>query len=162
MGNVRGTRTLNSKWDFKRIVAILVLVAIFVVSVCFIRFGLVEESEDSATSHFVRATVSQLIQDNTHKDETTEGILRGSQEVIVQISSGPFRGKKYQTTNYLSALFNINAQEGTRVIVRLDPQNDGYSAFIYSYDRNDYNTVGGDFEFPQFHDTQYSKQEVAG
>ncbi|ADL33011.1 YibE/F-like protein [Butyrivibrio proteoclasticus B316] len=135
MGNVRGTRTLNSKWDFKRIVAIFVLMAIFVVSVCFIRFGLVEKSESSATSHFVRATVSQLIQDNTQKDENTEGILRGSQEVIVQISSGPFKGKKYQTTNYLSALFNINAQEGTRVIVRLDPQSDGYSAFIYSYDR---------------------------
>ena len=135
MGNVRGTRTLNSKWDFKRIVAILVLMAIFVVSVCFIRFGLVEKSESSATSHFARATVLQLIQDNTQKDENTEGILRGSQEVIVQISSGPFKGKKYQTTNYLSALFNINAQEGTRVIVRLDPQSDGYSAFIYSYDR---------------------------
>lgn len=54
MGNVRGTRTLNSKWDFKRIVAIFVLMAIFVVSVCFIRFGLVEKSESSATSHFVR------------------------------------------------------------------------------------------------------------
>ena len=135
MGNVRGTRTLNSKWDFKRIAAITILVAIFVVSVCLIRFGLVEKSDTSATSHFVRARVTQLIQDNTQRDENTEGILRGSQEVIVQVSSGAFKGKQYQTTNYLSALFNINAQEGTRVIVRLDPQGEGYSAFIYSYDR---------------------------
>ena len=135
MGNVRGTRTLNPKWDFKRIAAITILVAIFVVSVCLIRFGLVEKSDTSATSHFVRARVTQLIQDNTQRDENTEGILRGSQEVIVQVSSGAFKGKQYQTTNYLSALFNINAQEGTRVIVRLDPQGEGYSAFIYSYDR---------------------------
>jgi uncharacterized membrane protein len=77
-----------------------------------------------------------LLQDNTQRDDKTEGILRGSQEVIVEALSGPFKGKHYQTTNYLSALYNINAQEGTRVVLRFDPQGDGYTAFIYSYDRS--------------------------
>ena len=137
MGNVRGNRPTNSKWDSKRIAAIIILVAIFVLSYCLIHFGLVQDDGNKSTSFFVRAKVTELIQDNTLADASTEGLLRGSQEVIVEISSGQFRGKKFQTTNYMSTLFNVNCQPGTRVIVRLDPkvESEGYSAFIYTYDR---------------------------
>nr|WP_297770506.1 YibE/F family protein [uncultured Butyrivibrio sp.] len=102
-----------------------------------IHFGLVQKDENKSTSHFVRAKVVSLIINNTQADETTEGLLRGSQEVIVEVTSGQFKGKQYQTSNYMSMLFNINCKEGTRVIVRLDPrsEDEGYSAFIYSYDR---------------------------
>ncbi len=137
MGNVRGNKSTNSKWDSTRIAAIIILVAIFVLSYFLIHFGLVQKDENKSTSHFVRAKVVSLIINNTQADETTEGLLRGSQEVIVEVTSGQFRGKQYQTSNYMSMLFNINCKEGTRVIVRLDPrsEDDGYSAFIYSYDR---------------------------
>ncbi len=137
MGNVRGNKSTNSKWDSTRIAAIIILVAIFVLSYFLIHFGLVQKDENKSTSHFVRAKVVSLIINNTQADETTEGLLRGSQEVIVEVTSGQFRGKQYQTSNYMSMLFNINCKEGTRVIVRLDPrsEDEGYSAFIYSYDR---------------------------
>ncbi|SCY49275.1 YibE/F family protein [Butyrivibrio sp. INlla14] len=137
MGNVRGNKSTNSKWDSTRIAAIIILVAIFVLSYFLIHFGLVQKDENKSTSHFVRAKVVSLIINNTQADETTEGLRRGSQEVIVEVTSGQFRGKQYQTSNYMSMLFNINCKEGTRVIVRLDPrsEDDGYSAFIYSYDR---------------------------
>ncbi len=136
MGIIRGNLSSNSKWDSKRIGAIVVLVALFVLSYCLIHFGLVQEDETKSTSHFVRAKVIKLIQNNTQADESTEGILRGSQEVIVQVVSGKFKGKQYQTTNYMSTLFNVDAREGAHVIVRLDPQGEGYSAFIYSSDRS--------------------------
>ena len=126
----------GSKWDSKRIIAVLVLTAIFILSYFLIHVFLIEKEEaTSAKSEFAKARVTAVLQDNTQRDETTEGVLRGSQEVIVEILSGSCKGKQYQTTNYLSALYNINAKEGTRVIVRLDPQGEGVSAFIYSYDR---------------------------
>lgn len=126
----------GSKWDSKRIIAVLVLTAIFILSYFLIHSFLIEKEEaTSAKSEFARGRVTAMLQDNAQRDETTEGVLRGSQEVIVEILSGPYKGKQYQTTNYLSALYNINAQEGTGVIVRLDPQGEGVSAFIYSYDR---------------------------
>ena len=135
MGLLRGNNT-NIRWDSKRIATIVVLVALFFTAYCLIHFVLIEKEEDSSTSFFVRGKVVNLMQDNTQADDTTEGVLRGSQEVIVEITSGKFKGKQYQTTNYLSTLFNIDAQVGTRVIVRLDPKGEGYSAFIYSYDRS--------------------------
>lgn len=126
----------GKSWDKRRVVAVLVLTAIFILSYCFIHFFMIEKVEAaSARSEFARARVITLLQDNTQRDESTEGVLRGSQEVIVEILSGNLQGKKFQTTNYLSALYNINAQEGAKVIVRLDPQGESYSAFIYSYDR---------------------------
>jgi uncharacterized membrane protein len=106
------------------------------VTYCLIHFLLIQKTENtSARSEFARARVVSVLQDNTQRDENTEGVLRGSQEVILEVLSGTKKGKQYQTTNYLSALYNINAKEGARVIVRLDPQGDGVSAFIYSYDR---------------------------
>ncbi len=137
MGNVRVNKSTNSKWDSTRIAAIIILVAIFVLSYFLIHFGLVQKDENKSTSHFVRAKVVSLIINNTQADETTEGLLRGSQEVIVEVTSGQFKGKQYETSNYMSMIFNINCKEGTRAIVRLDPrsEDEGYSAFIYSYDR---------------------------
>lgn len=138
MGAVsRGEKSkAGSIWNLQRIIAIIAMVAIFFAAYCLIHFGLVQPDDTKSTSHFVKAKVVSLLLDNTQADESTEGILRGSQEVIVEVTSGQFKGKQYQTSNYLSMLFNINAKEGTRVIVRLDPQGDGYSAFIYSYDRS--------------------------
>ena len=126
----------GSIWNLQRIIAIFAMVAIFFAAYCLIHFGLVQPDDTKSTSHFVKAKVVSLLLDNTQADESTEGILRGSQEVIIEVTSGQFKGQQYQTSNYLSMLFNINAKEGTRVIVRLDPQGDGYSAFIYSYDRS--------------------------
>ena len=119
-----------------RWIALGILLALFFVSLFSIRVFLIEPADSIATSKFVRGRVVALIQDNTQRDDKTEGILRGSQEVIVEALSGQFKGKQYQTTNYLSALYNIDAQLGTKVILRFDPQSDGYTAFIYSYDRS--------------------------
>lgn len=90
-------------------------------------------AEESST--YVRAVVSQVLSDHTEKDEATENMLRGSQDVIVKILTGENKGKEYLTTNYVSALYNTNAQLGTKVIVRLDKTEEKVTAFIYCYDR---------------------------
>ena len=139
MGSIKGSGgsvSLPSKWDNKRIIAVVVLTATFILSYFLIHFFLIEKAEStSAKSEFAKGRVVSVLQDNTQRDESTEGVLRGSQEVIVEILSGTQKGKQFLTTNYLSALYNINAKEGAKVIVRLDPQGDSVSAFIYSYDR---------------------------
>ena len=135
LGKTKGSG--GGKWDTGRIIAVSLLVALFVVAYFVIHNFVVTEDKDSTTSHFVKARVVALIQDNTQVDESTEGVLRGSQEVIVMVTSpGEFQNKQYQTTNYLSALFNIDCQLGTKVVLRLDPYQEGYNAFIYSYDRS--------------------------
>lgn len=131
MGKSSAGSMKSARW-----IAVGCLIALFLVALFCIRMFLIEPSDSVASSKFVRGRVVTLLQDNTQRDDKTEGILRGSQEVIVEALSGPFKGKQYQTTNYLSALYNIDAREGTKVVLRFDPQGDGYTAFIYSYDRS--------------------------
>lgn len=88
------------------------------------------------TSSYAKAVVTELIADNTAKDEQYEGVLRGTQEISIEILSGEQKGESYQVTNYLSALYNIDCQEDTKIIVRIDMREDGTSNIaIYNYDR---------------------------
>lgn len=131
-----GDVSARSVWDARRIIAVLILTGIFIVAYCLIHFLLIQKTENTgARSEFARARITNVLQDNTAVDPNTENVLRGSQEVILEVLSGSQKGKQYQTSNYLGTFFNIDAKEGAKVIVRLDPQGDGYSAFIYSYDR---------------------------
>lgn len=88
------------------------------------------------SSSYAKARVTKLIENNTQADGNSEGVLRGSQEVLLEIISGDKKGESYQTTNYMSALYNIDCQEGTRIVVRLDERENGdISVFVYNYDR---------------------------
>ncbi|SFL34296.1 Uncharacterized membrane protein [Lachnospiraceae bacterium KH1T2] len=124
-------------WTRIRIIALLACFFFFTITYFFIHNVLIQKDNSKSTSVYVRGKVVDLIQDNTSVDHSTENVLRGDQDVIVQILSGAHKGEQYETVNYMSALYNINCQEGTGVIVRLDPiEAGGYSAYIYSYDRS--------------------------
>ncbi len=91
--------------------------------------------EEGATT-YAKARVLELLSDDTQIDEDYEGALRGKQEIIVQITEGIRKGESYQITNYLSALFNIDCQQGTKIVARIDEQSDGeIEVSVYSYNR---------------------------
>lgn len=91
--------------------------------------------EEEESSVYARAIVTEMITDDTAPDEKTENMLRGSQNVTVKVLTGEYKGKEYLTTNYISVLYNTNAQVGTKVIVRLDKVDGKITTFIYCYDR---------------------------
>lgn len=69
-------------------------------------------------------------------DKEYENVLRGSQQISLKITSGKHKGEIYEVKNYMSALFNINCQKGTKVVVRIDFRDDGsYNVSVYNYDR---------------------------
>lgn len=122
--------------QWSRWVAIAVLTLVFTGLYVYVNQVLVEDREQVKDTFYVRAKVVQMLQDNTVMDSNSEGILRGSQEVIAEVVSGDYKGKQYQTTNYLSLLYNVNAQVGTKVILCMNVRSSGeINASIYSYDR---------------------------
>jgi uncharacterized membrane protein len=84
---------------------------------------------------YYKAKVLKVIEDNTEADESTEGVKRGSQKLEVQITEGPCKGDTVSIDNYLSALFNIYAKAGTRLILRATIYEDGPNFSVYNYDR---------------------------
>ena len=86
---------------------------------------------------FTPARVTAVLSDNAAPDEENgEGRRVGTQELEIQLLSGPHKDEILPLTNHMSALFNVDVEEGDRVIVRLITQEDGtYYAAMFNYDR---------------------------
>lgn len=97
------------------------------------------EGEATAASQlvFTPAKVTAVLSDTATPDtENGEGRRVGTQELEVRLLSGPHKDEILPLTNYMSALFNVDVEEGDRVIVRLISQEDGsYYAAMFNYDR---------------------------
>lgn len=86
---------------------------------------------------FAVAKVTQVLADNAEPDAWTEGRRLGEQLLEVEVLTGKHKGAVLQTYNYLSAYLNVDAKTGTRVIVRLDYDDNGglYVVSVPNYDR---------------------------
>lgn len=120
-----------------RMFSIIIAVVLFAISYYYIQtFMDKREPLEENETKYVKAQVVQLLSDDTEMDENYEGALRGTQEIMVEIKEGEKKGETYQVTNYLSALYNINCQEGTKIVVRMDERSDGSLEFsVYNYNR---------------------------
>ncbi|BCJ94497.1 hypothetical protein acsn021_20660 [Anaerocolumna cellulosilytica] len=84
---------------------------------------------------YYKGKVMQVQEDTTVVDEATEGVRRGSQKLLIKITEGPDKGKIIALDNYLSALYNIYAKEGTKLVLRATMYEEGTNYSIYNYDR---------------------------
>ena len=76
-------------------------------------------------------------EDDGEAQDWTEGRRIGQQQLEVEILTGEWKGVRLETINYLTIYTNVDAREGTRIIVRLDVDDDGqpYVVSVPNYDR---------------------------
>ena len=98
-----------------------------------------EDSELTAAQKrlFASARVIDVLAEDAQPDDWTEGLRLGSQHLELEILSGPYKGAVLEAINYLTAYANVDCDLGTRVIVRLDVDENGdpYVVSIPNYDR---------------------------
>ncbi len=87
---------------------------------------------------FVVAKVTGISNDNAAPDTWTEGRRIGNQELKIKILTGKHKGAVLDTINYIDAYYNVDAKLGTRIIVRLDYNDEGdlYVVAVTNYDRS--------------------------
>jgi uncharacterized membrane protein len=85
--------------------------------------------------YYYKAKVLDVLEDSTVIDSQTEGVRKGSQSLKIEITSGKYKGEVITIENYLSALYNIYAKPGTKIIVRATMYEEGPNFSIYNYDR---------------------------
>ena len=130
-------KIISNKNSIKWIVLIGALIAFFAFAYW---LNMPEEGAyDTAASkvNFQRAKVVEVLSDSASEDKWTEGLRLGTQEVNVELTSGEFKGQTLYTVNYLNAYTNIDLKEGTKIIVRLDFDEQGtpYIVSIVNYNR---------------------------
>ena len=96
-----------------------------------------ETTPDSGRLVYAPAKVTAVLSDNAQEDfENAEGRRVGDQELEIQILSGDHKDEFMTVTNYMSALFNVDVQQGDRIIVRImTDENGSYYASVFNYDR---------------------------
>ena len=96
-----------------------------------------ETAVDSSRMVYAPARVTAVLSDNAQEDfENAEGRRVGDQELEIRILSGDHKDEIMTVTNYMSALFNVDVQQGDRIIVRIMTDEDGsYYASVFNYDR---------------------------
>ena len=86
---------------------------------------------------FAVAKVTDVLEDNASPDTWTEGRRIGQQLLEVEVLTGEHKGAVLEATNFLSAYANVDAKVGTRIIVRLDVDEQGepYVVSVPAYNR---------------------------
>lgn len=86
---------------------------------------------------FAVAEVTDVLADNASPDTWTEGRRIGQQLLEVKVLTGEHKGAVLKAANFLSAYANVDAKVGTKVIVRLDVDEQGelYVVSVPAYNR---------------------------
>lgn len=113
--------------------SLLIFLALFF----YAREGRSTYDRDGAGITYETARVLAVLADNTEADPSTENVLRGSQELELEILTGRYAGETVRTSNYLSAFYNVHAREGMKLAVSINTVEEGvYSVSIYNYSRD--------------------------
>ena len=121
----------------KTLPMLIVLAVLAVAAVWINRSGEDGSATDSGRMVYAPAKVTAILSDNAQEDfENAEGRRVGNQELEIQILSGDHKDEIMTVTNYMSALFNVDVQQGDRIIVRImTDENGSYYASVFNYDR---------------------------
>lgn len=87
------------------------------------------EPERTATTAskrmFASARVLEVLDDDAEAQDWTEGRRIGKQALFIELTSGPWKGETCTVMNDMTAYTNVDAKAGTRIIVRLETDEDG-------------------------------------
>ncbi len=121
----------------KTLPMLIVLAVLAVAAVWINRSGEDGTATDSGRMVYAPAKVTAVLSDNAQEDfDNAEGRRVGDQELEIQILSGDHKDEIMTVTNYMSALFNVDVQQGDRIIVRImTDENGSYYASVFNYDR---------------------------
>lgn len=121
-----------------RVLPVVIVLAILAgIAVWINRLNENETTPDSGRLVYAPAKVTAVLSDNAREDfENAEGRRVGDQELELRILSGEHKDEIMTVTNYMSALFNVDVQQGDRIIVRImTDENGSYYASVFNYDR---------------------------
>lgn len=122
----------------------LIASSLILVLLCGIFFALYLYSHDETSdtvspsdySEYDKGVVVDVLSDNCVADEVSEGSYRGTQILLVEVTSGQYKGETLKVNNDIGPLFSSRVQEGDGVVMIISTYSDGtVTAAVYEYNR---------------------------
>jgi len=87
-------------------------------------------------AEYERGTVTMVLSDNTEQDATSDNSWRGEQLLLVEVTSGQYRGQTLQVSNYVGPLYSVPLEVGDSAVLIISTYADGsHIGTVYEYDR---------------------------
>lgn len=97
------------------------------------------EAEPPAATEYAEyetGVIRQILADNTEPDPTADGGYRGEQMLLVEVTSGRYKGETLQAYNYVGPLYGVPLGAGDGCTLILSTYADGsHTASVYEYNR---------------------------
>lgn len=122
----------KNKWS----VIILVLAAVIFIAARI--WAAPDNSTQQADEYaeYEKGVVTQVLTDNTEPDEVAEGNARGEQTLLVEVTSGRYKGETLKVSNFAGPLYGAPVSEGDGVVMIISTYEDGsHTATVYEYNR---------------------------
>ena len=138
-GHPMAKTDLASGWLRKNRAALLVLLAALVIFVAVRALVAPEKTAPNTAGNYVEyenGKVLQILTDSTEQDEASDGAWRGEQMMLVEITTGQYKGETLQVYNYVGPLYGVPLKAGDRCTLTVSTYSDGdVQATVYEYDR---------------------------
>lgn len=87
-------------------------------------------------AEYETGTVLQILTDSCEADEVAEGAYRGDQTLLVEVTSGQYKGETLLVTNAVGPMYGEPAAVGQSIVMTVSTYSDGrHTASVYEYDR---------------------------
>ncbi len=87
---------------------------------------------------FEEATVLEILEEDLVDDPVVDKLVTGTQDLLVEINTGKYKGEVFETTNILDKTHNVHAKEKMTVIVGIRETEDGANIWVYNHKRENF------------------------
>ena len=119
--------------------ALIVLLAALVIFLAVRAIVAPEKAAPNTAGDYVEydnGKVLQILSDSTERDETSDGAFRGEQMMLVQVTTGQYKGETLQVYNYVGPLYGAPLKAGDRCTLTVSTYANGdVNATVYEYNR---------------------------
>ena len=125
---------INSK--ILTIITLLVCLVLFVFGYLWARPEKEEVIQADDYAEYDNGTVIQVLSDSTTVDPVAENAKRGEQLLIVEMTSGQYKGNMLQVYNYVGPIYGEPLKEGDSCTLTVSTYSDGtVTATVFEYNR---------------------------
>lgn len=133
-------KTLPSRSGFQKHLPLLLLYVcsaiIFIVAYYLAKPAPEENIATEEYAEYETGTVTMILSDSTARDAYSDNSWRGEQLLIVEITSGQYKGQSMQVSNYVGPLYSVPLKVGDSAVLIISTYKDGtHIGTVYEYNR---------------------------
>ena len=132
-GNRLGAWLRRSRWS---ILALLIAALLFAGFRLWLREPAAEPLTGGDFVEYEKARVEQILNDNSLRDEASDGGWRGEQMLTARVLTGRYAGETLLCYNYIGPLYGVPISEGDEVVLTVSTYTGGeHRATVFEYNR---------------------------